>query len=119
MSNQTARLTPHQKCGKIFLLPVRIPDMSQDAIRSSLIEALTAIQCESGGPSLQITGWTCPKADMSNFDSVNVVEASMLMSEQLGIEIPTVFPLTDRRSGRPLNVDEIAMFIYLNPKKKG
>lgn len=92
--------------------------MPRDAIRRSLIEALTTIQCESGGPNLQISGWTCPKTDMANFDSVNVVEASMLMSEQLGIEIPTVFPLTDRHNGRPLTVDEIATFIYLNPKKK-
>lgn len=92
--------------------------MKQELVRQSVIEAILDIQRESGWPAQAIGGQTCPITDLPGFDSLNCVEATMLVSERLGVEIE-ILPLINRTSRKALSINEIAAAIFRSLKEEG
>ncbi len=80
--------------------------MASDLIRNALITTITEIQSNSGRAQIEISNNTRPLKDMQGFDSVNAVEASMLLSEYLGCEVVPDIALF-ARGGQALTVSEI------------
>jgi acyl carrier protein len=81
-------------------------DITDEEIRSALILAITEIQINSGHALIEITNETRPLGDLQDFDSLNAVEASTLLSEHLGCEITPDIGLFVGK-GEPLQICEI------------
>ncbi|MGB7443423.1 MAG: acyl carrier protein [Coleofasciculaceae cyanobacterium] len=63
--------------------------MNSEDVKEQLIEVLTEIQSDSGYKETQISGTTCPITDLEGFDSLLGVEAINMLSDKLGVEIPS------------------------------
>jgi len=80
--------------------------MDNDEIRNALITTLEEIQINSGRVLPEINDLTRPLEDLPGFDSINAVEASILLSEHLGCEVAPDIAIF-ARFGRPLTIAEI------------
>ncbi len=78
----------------------------KDAV-GKVIEAIAKIQGDSGRPVTSIQSSTRPFRDVEGFDSYSGVEATLLLSEMLGQELPdSVF--IPKEGKQTLSVTEIA-----------
>lgn len=73
-----------------------------------IVETLNSIQLISGRTIGEITGSTCPIGDLDGFDSLCGVEASFMLSSQLGFELPGVNAFVNEQGTKALSVDQIA-----------
>jgi acyl carrier protein len=71
-------------------------------------DVLTAIQEISGRERTSISESTCPIGDLAQFDSLNGVEATVELSDRLGIDLPSVNALVNESGTKALTVSEIA-----------
>jgi hypothetical protein len=78
----------------------------QSEIYNTVVQAIGRIQSSSGRKLPKVTGTTCPLMDIPGFDSLNAVEASCVLSSELGREVPgeLMFPIG---GGRPPTIDQI------------
>ncbi len=80
----------------------------QQAI-DAVIDAIVEIQEMSGRECPGITGKTIPIGDVPGFDSLNGLEATILIDQRLGIETPNDARLFTNDTGqRPIHVGGIA-----------
>lgn len=92
--------------------------MQVETVLRSLVQAIVDIQRESGWQAQEINGQTCPMVDLPNFDSLNAVEVTTLVSDDLGIDVD-VSEFLGAREQRPLSIDEIARAICQASRKEG
>jgi len=71
-------------------------------------EVLQEIQSVSGRPATQISEHTRPIGDLDEFDSLNGVEATVELSDRLGIELPGVNAFVNEKGTKALTVSEVA-----------
>ncbi len=79
----------------------------KDAVEA-VISVLKTVQELSGRESVPITGTTCPIGDLDQFDSLNGVEASSMLSSELGFDLPGANAFVNEEGTKALNVTEIA-----------
>ena len=85
--------------------------MDKQAVEERVIKAIGTIQCDSGRPATEILPSTRPFNDVEGFDSHSGVEATLLLSEVFGRELPdSVF--IPAKGERILSVAEIAQNIH-------
>lgn len=73
-----------------------------------VIEVLNTVQRISGRSETPITGSTCPIGDLEEFDSLSGVEASVILSERVGFELPGVNAFVNEQGTQALTVNQIA-----------
>ena len=73
-----------------------------------VIDVLTSVQKVSGREVGEITSSTCPIGDLDGFDSLNGVEASALLSDRIGFELPGVNAFVNEKGTNALSVNQIA-----------
>ena len=81
--------------------------MSKDDIVRQVIEAVVQVQQASGRSAEGIEPDTRPFKDVEGFDSLSGIEATVLLSETLGRDLPdSVF--TPEQGDHVLSVNEVA-----------
>ena len=81
--------------------------MNRDVIVRQVMEIVLQVQQTSGRSIEGIGPDTCPLKDVEGFDSLSGVEATVLLSEALGRDLPdSVF--APEQGNRVLSVNEIA-----------
>ena len=86
--------------------------MTRERAEAALIGVIAHIQEMSGRECPEITGETVPIGDVPGFDSLNGLEATILLDEQLQIETPDDARLFTNETGRKaIPVSEIAQRI--------
>ena len=81
--------------------------MDRNTVVSQVIDAVKQVQESSGRTAVGIGSDTRPFKDVEGFDSLSGVEATVLLSQFLGRELPdSVFTLSE--GSRILSVKEIA-----------
>lgn len=94
--------------------------MDKHEIVSKVVEAITQVQEASGRPSSGIDASMRPIQDVEGFDSLSGVEATVVLSEALGIDLPEECnPFISRDGKRALSVEEIAdsLHPYMQPEE--
>jgi acyl carrier protein len=83
-------------------------DTNEEKIKDILVNVLNEIQSNSGRTLLEINDDTHPLGDLMGFDSINAVEATTLLSEQLGCDIVPDVALFIK-GNRPFTIKEIVI----------
>ena len=83
--------------------------MDKQEIVIKVVQAVALVQDLSGRSSVGIGVSTRPVRDMEGFDSLSGVEATVMLSESLGIDLPEDYnPFVSKDGKRALSVDETA-----------
>lgn len=83
--------------------------MEKHEIVDKIVEAITQVQEASGRPSSDIGVSMRPVQDVEGFDSLCGVEATVVLSDSLGIDLPEdCNPFISKDGRRALSVEEIA-----------
>lgn len=73
-----------------------------------VIDVLKWVQEISGREVGEIVGSTCPIGDLAEFDSLSGVEASAVLSDRIGFELPGVNAFVNEQGTKALSVNQIA-----------
>ena len=83
--------------------------MDRQEIVTKVIETVAQVQDVSGRPSAGIGVSTRPVGGVEGFDSYSGVEATVMLSESLGVDLPEDYnPFISKDEKRALTVSEIA-----------
>ena len=82
--------------------------MDKSEITEKLIYSIAEVQKMSGRPLEAINSATKPVGDIQGFDSLNGVEAAVILSESLGCELPAETLFISKKGKRALSIAEIA-----------
>jgi acyl carrier protein len=82
--------------------------MEKTKVIEVIADVLKEIQSMSGRTPVPISATTCPIGDLADFDSLNGVEATIELSDRLGIEIPGVNGFVNEQGTKALTISEIA-----------
>ena len=83
--------------------------MEKQEIVVKVVQVIAQVQELSGRPSKGIDANTRPIGDVEGFDSLSGVEATVVLSETLGIELGDDYnPFISEDGKRALSVDDIA-----------
>lgn len=83
--------------------------MEKQLIIDKVVQTVTCVQQMSGRPSTEIGVSTRPVGGVEGFDSLSGVEATVMLSESLGVELPEDYnPFISTDGKRALSVGEIA-----------
>lgn len=82
----------------------------EDIIRV-LCDVLAEIQESTGRAKKQITGSMCPIGGLADFDSLNAVEATVLIEQRLGIELDCANIFVNAEGTKAISVSEAASTI--------
>ena len=83
--------------------------MDKQEIITEVVQTVAQVQESSGRPSTGIDASMRPVHDVEGFDSLNGVEATVMLSESLGVNLPDGFnPFVSEDGKRALSVSEIA-----------
>ena len=83
--------------------------MEKQEIVTKVVQTVAQVQEMSGRSSSGIGVSTRPVRDMEGFDSLSGVEATVMLSESLGIDLPEDYnPFVSQDGKRALSVGEIA-----------
>lgn len=83
--------------------------MDRQQIVAKVVQTVTQIQEVSGRSSAGIGASTRPVQDVEGFDSLCAVEATILLSESLGVALPDDYnPFISDDGERALSVGEMA-----------
>jgi hypothetical protein len=85
--------------------------MELDEINELVRRVIVEIQAGSGRAVVNMNGKLCPIGDLEGFDSLNAVEASCLLSDYLGNEIPSNIMLSANPE-RQLTINDITERLY-------
>jgi acyl carrier protein len=80
----------------------------KDEIIRALCEVLAEVQQSTGRDNIQITDSTCPIGGLLDFDSLNAVEATVMVEQRLGIELDCVNVFVDAEGTKAISVAEAA-----------
>lgn len=76
---------------------------------AKVVQAVAHVQEVSGRSSVGIGATTRPVGGVEGFDSLSGVEATVMLSESLGVDLPDDYnPFISRNGKRALTIDEIA-----------
>ena len=83
--------------------------MEKQDIVAKVIQTVAQVQELSGRSSAGLGASTRPARDMEGFDSLSGVEATVMLSESLGVDLPEDYnPFISKDGKRALSVSEIA-----------
>ena len=83
--------------------------MDRQQIVTKVVQTVAQVQEVSGRPSAGIGVSTRPVRDVEGFDSLSGVEATVMLSESLGVDLPEDYnPFISRDGKQALSVGEIA-----------
>ena len=83
--------------------------MEKQEIVTTVVQTVVQVQVMSGRPSGGISASTRPVQDVEGFDSLSGLEATVMLSESLGIDLPENYnPFISKDGNRALSVSEIA-----------
>ena len=83
--------------------------MKRQVIITKIVQTVVRIQEESGRSSAGIGVTTRPVGGVEGFDSLSGVEATVMLSESLGVFLPENYnPFVSKDGTRALSVSEIA-----------
>jgi acyl carrier protein len=83
--------------------------MKRQEIITKVVQTIVHIQEESGRSSADIGVSTRPVGGVEGFDSLSGVEATVMLSESLGVRLPEDYnPFISKDGKRALSVREIA-----------
>lgn len=83
--------------------------MDRPDIVTTVVETIAKVQELSGRPSVGIGASTCPIGGVEGFDSLSGVEATIILSESLGADLPGDYnPFISEDGKRALSISEIA-----------
>lgn len=85
--------------------------MELDETKEVVRRVIAEIQTGSGRAVPDIDDNSCPIGDLEGFDSLNAVEASCLLSDYLGFEIPNNLMISPY-PGRQLTYNDITKRLY-------
>ena len=81
--------------------------MDKNEVMDKVADSIRQVQEISGRTVAEISPNTCPFADVAGFDSLSSVEATVILSESLGVDLPDSVFLPEE-GARNLSVSEIA-----------
>ena len=83
--------------------------MEKQEIVTTVVQTVVQVQMISGRPSDGIGASTRPLRDVEGFDSLSGLEATVMLSESLGVDLPNdCNPFISKDGNRALSVNEIA-----------
>ena len=83
--------------------------MDKKEVVAKVVQTIIEVQKASGRSSAGIGDSTCPVGGVEGFDSLNGVEATVMLSKSLGAAIPDDYnPFISSDGNRALSVSEIA-----------
>ena len=83
--------------------------MDRQEIVTKIVQTVSQVQEMSERPSAGIDAATRPVGGVEGFDSLSGVEATVMLSDSLGIHLPEDYnPFISKDGKRALSVDEIA-----------
>ena len=83
--------------------------MNKPEIVTTVVETITKVQELSGRSSAGIGASTCPIGGVEGFDSLSGVEATIILSESMGVDLPGDYnPFISEDGTRALAISEIA-----------
>ena len=83
--------------------------MEKQKIVTTVAQTVAQVQEASGRASGGINASTRPLRDVEGFDSLSGLEATVMLSESLGVDLPENYnPFTSKDGNRALSVSEIA-----------
>ena len=83
--------------------------MDKQEIVTKVVQTVAKVQEISGRPSVGIGPSTHPVGGVEGFDSLSGVEATVMLSESLGVDLPDNYnPFISNDGKRALSVEEIA-----------
>ena len=83
--------------------------MDKQEIVTKVVQTVAQVQEMSGRSSAGLGASTSPVRDMEGFDSLSGVEATVMLSESLGVDLPEDYnPFISKDGKRALSVGEIA-----------
>ena len=83
--------------------------MDNQEILTKVVQTVTHVQEMSGRSSAGIGASTRPVGGVEGFDSLSGVEATVMLSDSLGVELPEDYnPFISSDGNRALSVSEIA-----------
>ena len=83
--------------------------MDKPEIVTAVVETIAKVQGSSGRPCAGIGASTRPIGGVEGFDSLSGVEATVILSESLGVDIPiNANPFMSEDGRRALSISEIA-----------
>ena len=83
--------------------------MDKQEIATKVVQTLAHVQEVSGRSSAGIGASTRPVGGVEGFDSLSGVEATVMLSESLGVDLPEDYnPFISNDGNRTLSVSEIA-----------
>ena len=83
--------------------------MEKQEIVTKVVHAVAQVQEMSGRSNAGLGASTRPVQDMEGFDSLSGVEATVMLSESLGVDLPEDYnPFISNDGKRALSVSEIA-----------
>ncbi len=74
----------------------------------AVVNVLASLQSISGRPAIEISERTCPIGDLEEFDSLNGVEATVELSDRLGVDLPGVNAFANESGTKALTVSDVA-----------
>lgn len=83
--------------------------MEKQEVITKVVQAVSEVQQVSGRAIGDIGSSTRPVGDLEGFDSLSGVEATVVLSESLGVNLPDDFnPFVSKDGRKALTVNEIA-----------
>ena len=83
--------------------------MDKHSLIKVVIQTVSQVQELSGRPSARVGKSTCPIGGMEGFDSLCGVEATVILSESLGVDLPQDYnPFVSEDGKQALSIAEIA-----------
>ena len=83
--------------------------MEKQDIATAVIKTVVQVQELSGRASDRIGALTRPLGDVEGFDSLSSLEATVMLSESLGVTLPDNYnPFISKDGNKALSVSEIA-----------
>lgn len=95
--------------------------MDKQEIVTKVVQTIAQVQEVSGRPSAGIGPSTRPVGGVDGFDSLSGVEATVMLSDSLGVDLPDDYnPFISNDGKRALSVGEIAdnLSAYVDEKAK-
>jgi hypothetical protein len=80
--------------------------MTREEVHNTVVEVLVEIQQQSGRPISSIRSTTRPFGGLNGFDSINSVEATVLLEGRLHCELGSN-PFLPQRGGQPPKIEDI------------
>jgi acyl carrier protein len=82
--------------------------MEKADIQKTICDVVRQIQIDSGRLNSALSSDSCPIGDLDGFDSLSGVEATVDLSEKLGIDLPGVSVFINESGSKVLTIAEIA-----------